>query len=367
MKRLLGRVVWAAFLVGVVATGLYFYPLLREGLSTSTRFASAMTQIRAVRESLVAGEGGLRGDLDRRLAAARTATLDGIVARRAQVQAKLDAERAARRPEWRRKAAYLTGDGLAEDVSRELRLREGAIELEYLDALVARLVPAAQRQARLQQLYAAQMAAWERLRSGHRIVCPVGEVPWYDFSYSRAWIDACRAYAQAREAYVQERARAQPPALPLPPATQDLLQPLLEPLDTAATQLDRQWADHPVARHLAGIRAKLPAAMLWLASAVAVSLGLIVAVRAFFYFAVAPWVSRRRPVHLLPGAQGPSLADRGRISDVSQEVSVAPDHELLVHPRFLQSADIPGYQAEHQDGSCRGQCLKIVRQARFAS
>jgi len=72
----------------------------------------------------------------------------------------------------------------------------------------------------------------------------------------------------------------------------------------------------------------------------AVTLGLVVGVRAFFYFIVAPWVSRRRAVLLLPGTQGPSLAERGRISDVSQAVVVAPDEELLVHPRFLQSADM---------------------------
>jgi hypothetical protein len=174
------------------------------------------------------------------------------------------------------------------------------------------------------------------------VICPAGDVPWYDFTFTRRRIEDCRAYEQASQAYADELARDAPiGAMPDEPSMDALAREALASLDTASADLRRELGESTLARHLSGIRDRLPAAILWLVGAIAVSLGVIVGLRALFYFVVAPWVSRRRPVLLLPHARSPSLsAPAGRISAVSQSVVVEPTEELLVHSRFLQSADM---------------------------
>ena len=105
--------------------------------------------------------------------------------------------------------------------------------------------------------------------------------------------------------------------------------------------------------------AKNTVAVLWesaarvVPTALGILVGLIllpVAIKAFFYFVLAPIAARRAPVHLLPGASGALLnADGGAIgsdnasaSAVSQTVSVDDSHELLIDPAYLQSASVAG-------------------------
>ena len=72
-----------------------------------------------------------------------------------------------------------------------------------------------------------------------------------------------------------------------------------------------------------------------------------IGVKAFLYYLVAPMVSRCPPVCLLPDQSGAIVhagdeTTRAKISDVSQAVSVAADHELLVHQEYLQSVSTKG-------------------------
>ncbi len=66
------------------------------------------------------------------------------------------------------------------------------------------------------------------------------------------------------------------------------------------------------------------------------------AIKALFYFVLAPLAARRPPVRLLPDSLG-ELALESRLSAVSREVTVDASHELLLHPDFLQSASIAGH------------------------
>ena len=83
--------------------------------------------------------------------------------------------------------------------------------------------------------------------------------------------------------------------------------------------------------------------------ALGILIGLVlvpIAIRAFFYFIVAPVASRRPPIRLLPAAAESSLraessrgGDSGTLavaSAVSQKVSVGEHHELLIHPEYIK-------------------------------
>jgi hypothetical protein len=159
-------------------------------------------------------------------------------------------------------------------------------------------------------------------------------VRWYDLTFSAEQVAYCTAYRDAREAYLLERSRPRV-EMPAPPDTQALFAALLQPFDAQVATVRSTLEQHAVARHLSGIRARVPTAMAWLLGVIATSLLTVVAVRATFYFVIAPAVSRRRPVLLLPASAAPAAG--GRISAVSQPVEVDARHELLVHHRYLQS------------------------------
>ena len=81
----------------------------------------------------------------------------------------------------------------------------------------------------------------------------------------------------------------------------------------------------------------LPAALLIL-------LGVIltpIAIKALFYFLLAPLAARHPPVQLLPDSDGELTLEAGA-SSVSRAITVDSVHELLVHPAFLQSASVAG-------------------------
>lgn len=81
-----------------------------------------------------------------------------------------------------------------------------------------------------------------------------------------------------------------------------------------------------------------------LPSALAILLGAIltpIAIKALFYFVLAPAASRRPPVQLFPKAGGELLLEAGA-SSMSRTITVDSKHELLVHPEFLQSTSVTG-------------------------
>ena len=78
-----------------------------------------------------------------------------------------------------------------------------------------------------------------------------------------------------------------------------------------------------------------------------------VAVKIVFYFVLAPLASRLPPICLLPNTSGyiEGLGVNGqygggatKISAVSQEVRVDANHELIIHPEYLQSSSVSGWK-----------------------
>jgi|GEM_PF-432983 len=94
-----------------------------------------------------------------------------------------------------------------------------------------------------------------------------------------------------------------------------------------------------------------------LPTALALLLGIMLAplaIKAFFYFLIAPFASRRAAITLLPDVSGQiegvdasmtGAADRLKVSEVSQAITLKPGQELLIHPEYLQSSAMQGDKA----------------------
>jgi hypothetical protein len=165
----------------------------------------------------------------------------------------------------------------------------------------------------------------------------------------RAYVDAAAELRAAKrrrdgaEALQQRLAQAQP-----------LVARPLERIDESATQpLDavieaRRRSAAAMAHGLVELWRRIgqvATAALWI---VVVLTLLPVALKAFWYYVMAPMAARRPPIRIAPGttpttsdAAGPSAC----ISAVSLDVTLGAHDELLVHPEYLQSLATPGHKS----------------------
>lgn len=100
--------------------------------------------------------------------------------------------------------------------------------------------------------------------------------------------------------------------------------------------LERRAAQDPRQKLLARLRDALPAALAIFAAALLVPLAL----KALFYFVLAPAAARLPPIRILPDERAAPVPTP-QPSAVSVAVDVEPDQELLVRPEFLQSSARP--------------------------
>ena len=113
-------------------------------------------------------------------------------------------------------------------------------------------------------------------------------------------------------------------------------------IDTFDSVLDAERArveSNPRERLIATIKSRIPLALGILAGI----LLLPVAIKALFYFVLAPLASRLSPIRILPGDDPPPLA-KSATSAVSATVDIQPGQELLVQPDFLQSSSRPAFK-----------------------
>ena len=97
----------------------------------------------------------------------------------------------------------------------------------------------------------------------------------------------------------------------------------------------RRVASDPRERLIATIKSRIPPALAILAGI----LLLPVAIKALFYFVLAPLASRLPPIRILESADPPRLPPAK--SAVSASLEIPPGEELLVQPDFLQSSSQP--------------------------
>ncbi|WP_300752616.1 hypothetical protein [Janthinobacterium sp.] len=116
----------------------------------------------------------------------------------------------------------------------------------------------------------------------------------------------------------------------------------LAPLQAAVADGEVQQAKNWIGRWSGPVKDVAPTAALLVLSAIL----LPVAIKACFYFMLAPLASRFKPLSIarelqLEGASLPSRPDgQSRISGVSQAWLLAPGDEMLIHPDYLQSSPV---------------------------
>ena len=119
----------------------------------------------------------------------------------------------------------------------------------------------------------------------------------------------------------------------------------IEQINRQIAGVDEKLNKAFVARLATVIYQELPTALGVLAGILLLPIGL----KVFFYFIVAPWVTNRPPLRLLPSASGSILSpsmegtagnDRGKMSAVSQPIVLGENQELLIQPEYLQSTSL---------------------------
>lgn len=202
-----------------------------------------------------------------------------------------------------------------------------------------------------QGLYAQwQSAKRERdtLENAHPVACRlgiagVGAVEYRQCEQLRAiQAQLLAENRRAAEDFQRQHALVQS-TQPLPPLAafavpQSDMDALLAPLRERQIALQDLRAGNWFSRLSQPLLDILPTALLILVGAIFTPL----AIKALFYFVLAPLAARRPPVKLLPSSLGELALEAGQ-SAVSREMTVDAAHELLLHPDFLQSASTAGH------------------------
>ena len=352
------RFVWFVLIVAVLMAGAY----LKEEFDEFHASHSQLADLKGGKQDLESHVRAMEQEVTARAREFEKASLDKLDARIAAIDQAIKEKSAqqggANLPLVLKLAV---GSDFVGHFRRDIEIKVLKQEREYLmglRAVAAALMERDKGVAELERLRRAHVQVYGRLkdnelsreqvRSSHPVATHVpGSVPQALLEQLATAHAGLTAQNQAAfEAYERQRAAmalfkmpAAPPAFTL---KQEQIREMLAPLEARIKAL-----------------AKNTVAVLWesaarvVPTALGILVGLIllpVAIKAFFYFVLAPIAARRTPVHLLPGASGALLnADGGAIgsdnasaSAVSQTVSVDDSHELLIDPAYLQSASVAG-------------------------
>ena len=304
----------------------------------------------------------LAKEINARNAGLQTATLATLEARIKEVEREIERKQLERKP-FAGLRPILNGQSIVRAQLEALQI-DGAIgllqhELTWLQDAKQRLMATQSAQAkrieleRLRQVHISiyvslNLIEQERfaLKKTHWVKSRVPgtaehqQLQALNERYAKLLPDNQRADADyKRQLNVVNAARPPPPLAPLalPPSTvNDALQPLRARMDDLRKLERANWVD----KLWRPVQEVLPTALLIL-------LGVIltpIAIKAFFYYVLAPLAARRPPVRLLPHCGGVLTLETGA-SSVSRAITVDSVYELLVHPEFLQNVSIGGEKA----------------------
>ncbi|MDQ4625175.1 hypothetical protein [Janthinobacterium lividum] len=303
---------------------------------------------------------GLAAAATARVNALQTTSQTAITARLAQVQAQLAALRARQQPSLFTLPLPDTNTlalHAQEEAARRVEIEVLVQEARYLTALQAALSGEDARHT-LARLHAAHVSAYtalqhnlrqrRELEARHPVTARLpGSDAYAQLSLLEAQGQRLREInLQAYQAWTAQRARtgnAAGAARPAPfaidePALAGALAPVQKAIAAGEGQLARNW----IARWRAPVLDVAPTAALLVLSAIL----LPVAIKAFFYFVLAPVASRLPPLSIARELQlnGSSLPlpphGESRISAVSQALQLKPGQQMLIHPEYLQSSPV---------------------------
>ncbi|QYG07271.1 hypothetical protein [Janthinobacterium sp. PAMC25594] len=292
-----------------------------------------------------------------RINALTHASQTAIAARLEQVQAQLAALRARQQPSLftlplpdTNTVALHAQDEAARRVEIEVLVQEA----RYLTALQAAISGEDARQT-LARLHAEHVRAYaalqENLRQRRQLEAQhplAARLPGSDAYAQLARLETegqrlREINLQAYQAWAAQRARTNNAARPAPfsidgAALSGALAPVQAAIAAGETQLARNW----IARWRAPVLDVVPTAALLVLSAIL----LPVAIKAFFYFVLAPAASRLKPLSIAHALNVTATAlplppdGQSRISAVSQALQLKPGQRMLIHPEYLQSSPV---------------------------
>ncbi|WP_426073734.1 hypothetical protein [Janthinobacterium sp. DSP2-3-3] len=319
--------------------------------------SEAMATLRQASSNAGNHGAGLADAATVRVNALQQASLTAIAARMAQVQAQLTALRAQQQPSLftiplpdTNTLAMHAQDEAARRVEIEVLVQEA----RYLTSLQAAISGEDARHT-LARLHAEHVSAYaalqHKLRQRRQLEAqhPVAtRLPGSDAYAQLSQLEVESQHLrdinlQAYRAWVAQRARTSNATRPASFAIDNTaLAGALAPVQAAIAAGEGQLARNWIARWRAPVLDVAPTAALLVLSAIL----LPVAIKAFFYFVLAPLASRLPPLSIARELQmaGSSLPlpphGESRISAVSQALQLNPGQQMLIHPAYLQSSPV---------------------------
>ena len=343
---------FALFIVILLAGRL----LLAEWRAYSAA-SGAVTALRLAASGADHHGAGLADAAMARVNALQTTSQTAIDARLQQVQAQLRQLRAQQQPSLFTLPLPDTSTlamHAREEATRRVEIEVLAQEEHYLTALQAALNGEDARHT-LARLHAEHVDAYAALQNNVRqrreleAQHPVAaRLPGSDAYAQLSQLEAQgqrlrNINLQAYKAWTAQRARTNDAARPAPFAIDDsALAGALAPVRAAMTAGEAQLARNWIARWRGPVMDVVPTAALLVLSAILLPL----AIKAFFYFVLAPLASRLKPLSIghalnVTATTLPLPPDgQSRISAVSQALQLRPGQQMLIHPAYLQSSPV---------------------------
>lgn len=319
--------------------------------------SDAVTALRLAADGADQHGAGLAAAATARINALQKTSQTAIATRLQQVQAQLTALRARQQPSLFTLPLPDTHTltlHAQDEAARRVEIEVLAQEARYLSALQAAVKGEDARHtlARLQAEHVSAYAALQhnlaqrrQLEAQHPVAARLpGSDAYAQLSQLEAEGQRWREInLQAYRAWAAQRARTNNAARPAPfaidgAALAGVLAPVQAAIATSEAQLARNW----IARWRAPVLDVVPTAALLVLSAIF----LPVAIKAFFYFVLAPLAARLPPLSIARELQAGDASlplppqDESRISAVSQALQLEPGQQMLIHPAYLQSSPV---------------------------
>lgn len=353
------RFVWFVLIVAVLMVGAY----LKEQFDEFHASQSQLADLKGGQQDIESHVRAMEQELTARAREFEKASLGKLDARIAEIDQALREKSAAQQGATNLPLLLklAVGNSFVGHFKRDIEIKVLRQERDYLVGLRSVTVALMERDkgvVELERLRRAHVGTYSKLtendfsrdqvRSSHPVAAYLpGTLPHgllEQLAAAHAGLTAqnqtaYEAYERQRAAVAMFRMPATPPAFRL---QVEQIRETLAPLEARIRALEQNTL-----------------AALWESASrvVPVALGILVslillpvAIKAFFYFVLAPMAARRAPVHLLPGVSGVLMnaeggaigSDNASASAVSQTISVDPSHELLIDPAYLQSASVAG-------------------------
>jgi len=287
-----------------------------------------------------------------------------IDTRIAELEVEIAGKTKQRRSSVQRTISLLNGEGFQADISNEIDIQLLTAERDalrrlrgQLDRLQPSLRDAARRFVQARELTLstadAHRAKKKELQdyedANALLVWIPGSAPWKHSAairrdvrrLARQYANAGKDFYAARDRWREARAASRADTAQVEAAAQTSLEPLDNLIATKRAALDSASRQ---AERIQGSVRRVFFDALWILALVTLA---PVAIKAFWYWIVAPMASRRPPIRLAarpsaPQTAGPPAPDTApsdaKASALSQELTIGDHEELLVHPSFLQSS-----------------------------